>query len=163
MDALFNVGLPLLLLFLGWLAGRAAERAHFRSLERRERELGGMLVTDIRSFPGLSAPEKGAALVVGQAVIATDYFKSFLAHLRKLVGGELRSYQSLMTRARREAVLRMLQDARSRGYNAVCNVRLNSADIGGMTGKRGAAMVEVFATGTAYCAATGRPNAQPGG
>ena len=163
MDLVFNIGLPFFLLLLGWLAGRAAERAHLRSLERRERELAGMLLTDVKTFPSLAAPERRAALVMGQAVIATDYFKSFLAHLRKLIGGELRSYQSLMTRARREAIVRMLQDARAKGYNAVCNLRLDSADIGGMTGKKGVAMVEVFATGTAYVAATGAPDDRSAG
>ena len=37
---------------------------------------------------------------------------------------------------------------------------LNSADIGGMTGKKGAAMVECFASGTAYSRPPGAANAQ---
>jgi len=154
-DLITTFGLPIFLILLGWIAGRTAEHRHLRSLERRERELSYMVVTDIKTFPALGDPQKYATLVTGEAVIATDYLKSFLAGLRKLVGGELGSYQSLMTRARREAVLRMLEAARRHGYNAVCNLRLNSADIGGMAGRKGVAMVEVFATGTAYHAATG--------
>lgn len=146
-----GLGAPTFLLLLGWTVGRTAERRHFRSLEKRERELSHMLVTDISSFPGRVAADMTPALVTGQAVIATDYLKSFLASIRKIFGGELRSYISLMQRARREAVLRMLEQAASQGYTAVCNVRLATADIGGMAGARGAAMVECFATGTAYC------------
>ena len=142
--------IPLFLLLIGWIAGRAAERRHLRSLEQRERDLGHMLLSDIRTFPGGADAAKHAAFVMGEAVIATDYLKTFLAGLRKLVGGELHSYQSLMNRARREAILRMLDDAHRQGYNAVCNLRIGSADIGGMTGAKGAAMVEAFATGTAY-------------
>ena len=147
---LLNLAIPGVLLLVGLIVGRARERSHLRSLERRERDLADMLVTDIKTFPGGLDASRGAALVMGEAVIATDYLKTFLASLRKLVGGELHSYESLMTRARREAILRMLDDARRQGYNAVCNLRLDCADIGGMTGARGAAMVEVFATGTAY-------------
>jgi len=145
-----NFIVPLLLIAIGWIAGRAAEGRHFRSLARRERDLAHMFLSDIKTFPGGADATKHAAFVMGEAVIASDYLKTFLAGLRKLVGGELHSYESLMNRARREATLRMLEDAHRRGYNAVCNMRLGSADIGGMTGSKGAAMVEVFATGTAY-------------
>jgi len=138
------------LLLLGFLVGRAAEWRHLKRLAAGESRLTHMLVTDIKSFPGGADPALTPVMVTGGAVIATDYFKSFLARLRKIIGGELRSYESLMTRARREAVLRMLEEAHTMGFDAVCNLRLNNADIGGMTGKRGAAMVEAFASGTAY-------------
>ncbi len=138
------------LLLLGLVVGRARERGHFRSLEARERQLAYMLVTDIKSFPGGAEAASGGALVMGQAVIATDYLKSFLAGLRKIVGGELRSYESLMERARREAILRMLEEAKGLGFNAVCNLRMGTADIGAMSGAKGSVMVEAFATGTAY-------------
>jgi uncharacterized protein YbjQ (UPF0145 family) len=147
---MWELGIFLFLIFLALVVGRSREHAHFRSLERRERRLERMLVTDIKTFPGGADPGKGGALVMGQAVIATDYLKSFLAGLRKIIGGELRTYETLMERARREAILRMLEEAEDQGFNAVCNLRLGTADIGGMTGARGAAMVEAFATGTAY-------------
>jgi len=147
---LVNVGPVLLLLFIGWAVGKTTERLHLRRLARREREFAGMLVTDIRSFGPGADPSKHAALVSGEAVIATDYLKSFLAGFRKILGGELRSYRSLMGRARREALMRLLAEARRKGFNAVCNVRYETADIGGFTGKRGAVMVECFAYGTAY-------------
>jgi len=146
---LIQVGLVALLLALGLAVGTTAEKRHLRSLKRRESELANMLVTDLKSFPGGADARAGALLVTGEAAIATDYLKTFLAGLRKLVGGELRSYESLMLRARREAVLRMLQQARSRGYDAVCNVRLNTANISGVS-RRKPPVVEVLVTGTAY-------------
>jgi len=150
-----NVGVFAFLIALGWLSGRMAERRHFRRLARREQALAHMLVTDLKSFPPAPDASRYATLVTGDVVIATDYMKSFLARIRKILGGELRSYQSLMSRARREAVLRMMEKARELGYDAVCNVRLNPADIGGVTRRRGAVMVAVCATGTAYCVAKG--------
>ncbi len=149
-EPLLQAGIPLFLLLLAWFTGRYAERRHYRSLSRREREMADMLVTDLKTFPGEVVPSRGGELVQGQAVIATDYLKSFLAKLRNIFGGEVKSYESLLQRARREAILRMMAQARGRGYNAVCNIRLTMSDIGGMASAKGAAMVEVLAWGTAY-------------
>lgn len=147
--------LPLWLLLVGWICGGVAQRRHYRSLDLRSGRLSHMLVTDLRSFPQAAVHPGGKppALVVAETVIATDYLKSFLANLKKIFGGEVRSYLQLVERARREALLRMLEEARQRGYNAVCNVRLEMADIGGntsSTGNKGAAMVTLLAWGTAY-------------
>lgn len=146
---LVNNVVPVFLILLALITGRLAEKKHFRSIERRERELSGMLVSDIKTFPDGPDPRKGGDMVIGEVVIATDYLKSLLAGLRKIMGGELRSYLSLMTRARREAVLRMMEEARKKGYNAVCNMRIEFADIGGIVAK-GTITVAVIASGTAY-------------
>ncbi len=153
MDGLFELIMVGGLLLVGWLAGSTAERNHLRSLKSREAALAHMLVTDLRSFPGLAGGGKTPTLIVGEVVIATDYLKTFLTGLKKLVGGELRSYLSLVERARREALLRVLEEAHRQGYNAVGNIRLDSADVGGVAKGRGAAMVTLIASGTAYHAA----------
>lgn len=150
----------IILILLGLIVGKTTEVRHLRRLDRREKGIAHMLVTDLRSFPGGVDRAKPPAMVTGEAVIATDYLKSFLARLRKILGGELKSYRSLMTRARREAILRMMEKAQAQGYDAVCNLRLDSADIGGMAGRRGVAMVEAFATGTAYCVRGGAGDGQ---
>ena len=151
MEVLIQVVFVLILLGVGLGAGRMAERKHFASIERREREIGSRcVVTGLRLFPGGSLGP--ATLVSGHACISSDYFKSFVAGLRKFIGGELRSYESLMQRARREAVLRMLEQAHKLGFDAVCNVRLEGFDVGGahMQKKGGVVSVSVLASGTAY-------------
>ena len=54
-----------------------------------------------------------------------------------------------MERARREALLRMVESAKGMGANAVANVRFETSNIGNMRRKRAAAMVEMYAYGTA--------------
>ena len=44
----------------------------------------------------------GGTLVFGQTVVATDYLKTFVASIENLFGGELKSFATLMDRARRE-------------------------------------------------------------
>ncbi len=145
--------LPFLaLLGIGFLAGRIAERQHVARLAAHERDMASMLVTDLRSFPGaLGGRGATPVLVTGEAVVATDYFKSFAAKLRKILGGELRSYQTLMDRARRQAMVNMLRAARDAGFDAVCNVRMETAGIGGAgMESRGMTTVAMMAWGTAY-------------
>jgi uncharacterized protein YbjQ (UPF0145 family) len=109
-----------------------------------------MGVTNLKSVVDPSSVER-SSLVMGEAVIATDYFKSFAAALRNIVGGEVRAYQSLMIRARREAALRMLEGARRFGANEVCNVRFETSNIRSSSsrGSNAAASIEVLAFGTA--------------
>ena len=59
---------------------------------------------------------RSARLVSGSAVISVDYFKRILFSLRNIFGGNVKSYESLLERARREALLRMKELARERGY-----------------------------------------------
>ena len=141
----------LVLLPLGYAIGRWREGAHFRRLKRREGALSDVLVTDLGVLPEGCAAER-FGLVTGEAVIASDYFKSFAARLRGLIGGELQAFETLMQRARREAILRMMESARRMGANRVVNVRLESSNIGAVQGRRrgGAAMVEMYAYGTAF-------------
>ncbi len=158
---LFQLLVPLILLGLGLTVGRATERRHLRNLDERERRIAGMLITDLREYSPHLEPESGSSLVMGEVVIATDYLKTFLANLRKIVGGRLNSYQILLIRARREALLRMIEDTQRKGYNAICNVRLDTADIGSQMGKKATAMVEVLASGTAYRVSSDAPKAPP--
>lgn len=142
----------LVLLALGFTVGGFVERAHFRRIELREKELAYIQRTDIRTLPAGARAEL-CGLVTGEVVIASDYFKTFLANFRKMIGGNLRTYETLMERARREALLRMLAEARQKGANHVANVRFASCNIGsGSNTKRRklAAMVEMYAYGTAY-------------
>jgi uncharacterized protein YbjQ (UPF0145 family) len=145
---LLNCAVPLFLIALGFFVGRAVEASHLRALDRRERELAGMSATNLRVQPAALADAEGA-LVSGSVVIGSDYFKSFAAGLRKIVGGEVRSFERMMARARREALCRMLEEARASGATAVINVRYETSSIGSMAGSNAMPMAEVIAYGTA--------------
>ncbi|MHC4402569.1 MAG: YbjQ family protein [Planctomycetota bacterium] len=134
-------------LFLGFVVGKAMERAHFRRLDDWEQRLSGIMMSDIKQLPA-NWQASNPVLVVGEAVIATDYFKVVVATLRNLFGGRVRGYETLMERARREAIVRMLREAQQVGANVVWNVRLETATIQGKQQGKSAG-VEVMAYGTA--------------
>ncbi len=141
--------LPFVFIGLGFTVGRWREQAHLKSLAIREEALGHIMVTDLKM---IADPEKAASgcLVMGEAVIATDYFKSIATQLRNLIGGEMKSMQSLVDRARREAMVRMLEEANRAGATEVHNVRLETSNIRSATTKKKAGIsVEMLAFGTA--------------
>ena len=147
------VGLPAAVLFVGWLAGHLSETKHERSLAAREEALKDIETTDLRNPPGYNGAEGPCALVSGEAVVASDTFKSWVFGFKNIVGGESKTFTRLFDRARREALLRMKERARELGCNAVCNVRFDSADIGGNAAgakKKGSNMAVALVSGTAW-------------
>lgn len=138
--------IPVFLLALGFFVGRANERRHYRSIHEREQRwlsvpaLANKTIEDPR-------PVAQAKLVVGEVVISVDYWKRIASILRSLIGGEVRSYSSLLDRARREAVLRMKTQAPS--AHAFYNVRLETTSIAGGRNRKSIGAVEVLAYGTA--------------
>lgn len=138
----------LVLLTMGFTVGGFVERAHFKRLDQREAALSSMVVTDLRQVPSGAAGHT-FGFVVGEVVIASDYFKTFAAKMKNLFGGELHTFQTLLTRARREALVRMMEKAQKMGANRVINVRFQTSTIGAMRRKKLSAMVEMYAYGTA--------------
>ena len=68
--------------------------------------------------------------------------------MRNIFGGRVGAYESLLDRARREAVLRMQQEARQLGAETIYNVKYETSRIGENAAK-GLGSVEVLAYGTA--------------
>lgn len=134
------------LVVIGYVAGRIAEKRHYRSIRQREKQFADLLIFTNR-FPPLTRPAR-QTLVDGSVVVSEDYFKALVASLQSLVGGRLKSYESLLDRARREAVLRMKVKAREAGASMIINIKFQTFAIPGSRPKSIRA-VELLAYGTA--------------
>jgi len=151
LDLLIYVGTFVVLIGLGFFVGGARERSHYKDLEERTAALRDITLTDIKALPpGFRG--SGGQLVMGEAVIASDYLKTFLLGIRNFFGGEATSVARLVERAREEAKLRMLEQARSLGSNLVINVRFETSSVAELTGGQGVPSAEVFCYGTAIFA-----------
>lgn len=135
------------LLALGYGFGRFAEQRHFRSIIAREKLLSD-LPAIASKFPPAGLPPPATHLVCGSVVVSADYFKRLLARLRNVIGGRVKSYESLLDRARREAILRMKEEAEKLGATMVFNIKLETASIS-KGRKKTVGAVEVLAYGTA--------------
>lgn len=135
------------LLALGYFFGQSREKSHYRSIIKREAQLSSIPVIASKILPDEFLPCQ-TELVSGNVVISIDYFKKFVAGLRSIVGGRMASYESLIDRARREAVLRMKQEAKKLHADYVFNIKMETSSISkGREDSIGS--VEVLAYGTA--------------
>ena len=138
--------ISIILVALGYFFGRRAESKHIKNIIERE-EIMNQLPAMASRFP----PQDGKyhqQLVSGSVVIANDYFKTFVAGLRNLFGGKMTTYETLLDRARREAVLRMKQEAQSLGAELIFNVKYETSNISGQYNKK-MPVIEVHTYGTA--------------
>ncbi len=145
-ELIITLGIPILLILLGRFVGASIERRHYKSIRERE--------TRFRRQPALSTKQSNtiaaigsAQLATGSVVVSVDHFKRFLSRFRMIFGGEIRSYSSLIDRARREAVLRMKESQPH--ADAYINTRLETSTISSTSGDEGVGTIEVLAYGTA--------------
>lgn len=144
-----NFGLPVLILIIAYFVGSMIEKRHFESIRQREAEIKGFPVASFRTMPE-DWNVGSSGLVTGNIVVSLDYFKRVIAGLKGLVGGRIKTFEPLLDRARREAMLRMIESARSQGYDAVINVRLETSRLANARRDgKGVAGVEMLAFGTA--------------
>ena len=100
-----------------------------------------MRVVTTDTVPGSEIAES-LGVARGNTVEARNVGRDITQTLRNLTGGELKAYSELMSKARDEALDRMVTDAEGLGADAVVNVRFETSTVidGG---------AEVIAYGTA--------------
>ena len=139
-----------IILLFTYFTGSIIEKKHFKNIKKREIALYNRPYVNF-SIKKWSSKRKvaSAELVTGEVVISGDYFKTFIAGLKNMFGGRLTSFESLMDRARREALLRMREKARN--ANMIINVKLETMMINDINSSKQGALpgVAVIAYGTA--------------
>ena len=141
MDTLiFKVVVFLLLFAIGWSFGRHVEKKHLQALDKQEQRLA-YITLDTSRFK--TSTEQGQ-MISSNVVISHDYFKYVLANIENFLGGRLTHYESVVERARREAIVRLKLEAEKIGAQQIMGLRLSTTEMGMQGG-----MVEVFAYGTA--------------
>lgn len=137
---IFQILIFVILFSIGWGFGRHVERKHLQQLDEQEHLLAHIRI-DTNKF--VESNTQGA-LISSNVVISHDYFKYVIAAIQNFFGGRLTSYESIVERARREAMVRLKQEAVRIGATHIMGVRLSTTELGMQGG-----MVEVFAYGTA--------------
>lgn len=141
-------------ILLGFVFGRINESKHHESLQKREKELLYLPCVTSKlehvTTPEQRAHIQSAYMVSGSVVLSDDFFKKTIAGLRCMFGGNIASYESIVDRARREALLRMKEQARH--MDMIVNTRIETSTIS-MSSKAKdddvPTTIEVLAFGTA--------------
>lgn len=149
MELLIKVIIFICLFSIGWYFGRRAEQQHLNALLKAEAELSYIRLGTLR----FETREQSGQLIMASVVISHDYFKMVWAQIHNFFGGTLVTYESLLERARREAIIRLKRQAQQLGCHEILAVRLASSELNEQGG-----MVEVIAYGTAIYAPSTIPN-----
>lgn len=102
-----------------------------------------MLLLNIDSIPGRQIEALG--VVKGSIVTTKNFGKDFMASMKTLVGGEIKSYTDMLNEARATATARMVEEAQALGADAVINLRYASSAV-----MQGAAEVIAYGTAVRY-------------
>lgn len=85
-----------------------------------------MIISTSDQIPGRTII-KTIGWVKGNTIRARHLGKDIMASLRGVVGGEITEYTKMMGESREQAVQRMIEDAESKGANAIVGMRFTTS------------------------------------
>ena len=150
---IINISIACGVILFGYAWGTHKERKHYSSISKREKALKHLAATSVDYETMVqSDPDnivQHVRFVKGQVVLAESFVKSFWNHLKTFLTGNLSSYESLMERARREAIIRMKEDAQ--GADIIVNLRMDTSSScpSGKNDGKDIQNIEILASGTA--------------
>ena len=91
-----------------------------------------------------------AMYIQSNYVLGPGWFNQFIAGFHSLIGGQINSFDDILTLARQNCLQSLREQASEGGYDEVINVRLETSRISALTGgKSQNKFIEIFAYGTA--------------
>jgi len=85
-----------------------------------------MILTTTQEVSGRGV-DKNLGVVTGSTIRAKHLGKDIVAGLRNIVGGEIKEYTEMMIDARKQAIQRMEESAKSKGADAVIGMRFTTS------------------------------------
>ncbi|MFM7469013.1 MAG: YbjQ family protein [Vampirovibrionales bacterium] len=149
-----QLGFFLLSIFLGITVGSYLEWRHLQSLKLREAAWSHVPAVPLDYRHALEPNEtvEKVTFVSGQVVLTDDTARALLGSILSLFGLNLKTYELLMERARREATLRMKESA-PEGTHIITNLHYLSGSLddeeAGSNKEKGATAFYVTAYGSA--------------
>lgn len=140
----------ILLIIVGvtYVTGTIIEKRHYKDIIKREIALIKKPIINAGAKTWNSKKKiKKIEVVTGEVVISGDYFKNFAATLKSFFGGRLTSFESVLDRGRREAILRMRENAKD--ANFIINAKIESVMINDYYTNNSVPQCAIIAYGTA--------------
>jgi uncharacterized protein YbjQ (UPF0145 family) len=138
------VGDTLILGLLGWFAAWMWERKHIKSLDAREADLLHVKIEAWQKLPIEADKSSLSNILFGSVVLSHDMFRSLTIFITKLFGGHIKHFERLLDRARREAIIRLKEDALAQGFEKIINLKIITTSIK----RNGPKSVEIMVYGT---------------
>jgi len=137
------------LLVVAFFVGTTIEKKHYKAVKEKEEKFVDLPAISSKKVVDLNKIVD-TKLVSGCIVISNDAFKKLVAQVYNIFGGRISVYETLLDRARREAIIRMKQQARTFGADVVANTRFETSRLGATNNRgKGMGVFEILAYGTA--------------
>jgi len=141
--------ITVIFLTFAFYIGSEIESSHYKAIKQREKDFAGLPAISSKKAADLTNVAD-SRLVSGCIVISNDAFKKLVAKIYNIFGGRISVYETLFDRARREAIIRMKEQARAFGADMVVNTRFETSRLGAVDNRgKGLGIFEVVAYGTA--------------
>lgn len=130
LELIINLIFLVTITLFGYCTGTFLEKRHYNSIKQREKLYYNLPVIQVKKLSSIDIDENdviSSELVTGCAVVAPDSFKSFTARFVNILGGRVTSYETLVDRARKEALLRLKKQACS--ADLIINTRIETSDL----------------------------------
>lgn len=121
-----DLTLFIILIAVAYFIGSTVEKRHFKSIREREQTWLNIPMVNQDFIPDAAEVQR-VELVSGSVVVSADYFKKTLSTMLSLIGGNIAVAESVLDRARREAVLRMREQAPD--ANMVVQMRIQTCEL----------------------------------
>lgn len=102
-----------------------------------------MIVTTTPTIQGRDIADY-LGIVTGEVIVGANLFRDMFASITDIVGGRSGSYERVLERARKEAILEMVEKCKQLGGNALVGCDLDYEVLG-----KGGSMLMVSISGTA--------------
>lgn len=113
-------------LIICMFTGSFVEKRHYKSIRNRELKLYKQPYISFAKSIGTNKPVEKSFLVSSSVVIGCDHFKAFLAEMKGIFGGNVSAYETVLDRGRREAILRVRENAKKNRADVVLNLKIET-------------------------------------
>lgn len=139
---------PVIIFLISWFGGNWHQRKLRENLLVREKAMLRDNISTLRTPLGGRHITRSDLLAVS-VVAAPSHFQLFLAKIKTIFGGNVKSLDKILDWGRLEAIQRLRELAIKNGFDDVLNMRMETSTIqADQTGKSKNASVEILAYGT---------------
>ncbi|MEO2120498.1 MAG: hypothetical protein CXT67_07160 [Methanobacteriota archaeon] len=146
-DLLLSVGLFLFVtvgpLLFSWIFGNIYQKKKQEELGVRVKAFGTDNLTTLKTPP---AQVSASGLLSANIIMSVSWWQKLVGGLKTIFGGQVETWDRVLAWARKEALQRLREQARAKGFDNVINVRLDTSEIQSSKGRNTA--IEILAYGT---------------
>jgi len=146
-DLILSIGLSLLVavgpLLFSWIFGNIYQKKKQEELGVRVKSFGTDNLTTLKTPP---AQVSASGLLSANIIMSVSWWQKLVGGLKTIFGGQVETWDRVLAWARKEALQRLREQARAKGFDNVINVRLDTSEIQSSKGRNTA--IEILAYGT---------------